>query len=361
MATNLSPLRLVWSKWWISARQALGRLFHRCPHEPRFISAEYCGDIAILRIETEFLFDEETVRHIFDEVTAAIGQRPRIILEMGKIKLVSSTAFSRLITIQRKSRERGGRVILCSIIPNVLEEFRTHALDKVFQIVSTLDEAKAALSWSLTIRCPIAGCEGDGLSNDPSIADRGGEFCCRSCGCSFRVAPFQLDRAGEARVAVSRFEIPTYEHEQIRAELGGIVHLDIIGRLDLFAAEALVDAWRSLPQSRRALLDLHAATELSQPGLRTLGEYLKADVSADRVVVLVDPDRSARTRAGLLDLRVTTIQDEAMAIHRSSPGSDEPPPPLLVSARTVGRAAEQSQSRDAVTPGGERGPSPSIP
>jgi hypothetical protein len=116
-----------------------------------------------------------------------------------------------------------------------------------------------------------------------------------------------------------------------------------------------------LPQPRRALLNLHAATELSEPGLRMLGEHLSADASADQVVLLVDLDRSVRTRAGFLDIRVTTTQDEAMEVLRSSPGSDEPPPPLLVSARTVGRTAEQSQSRDAVTPDGEHGPSPSIP
>jgi hypothetical protein len=233
-------------------------------------------------------------------------------------------------------------------------------LDKVVQITTTLDEAKAALSWSLTIRCPIAGCEGYGLSNDPSIPDRGGEFCCRSCGCRFRVPRFQLSRAGEARVAVSWLEIPTYEHEKIRAGLGCIVHLDVVGRLDLFSAEALVDAWRSLPQPRRALLNLHAATDLSEPGLRMLGEHLSANASADQVVVLVDLDQSVRTHASLLDIRVTTTQDEAMEVLCSSPGSDEPPPSLLVSARTVGRTAKQSQSRDAVAPTGEHGPSPSI-
>src|SRR5262249_46668416 len=98
-----------------------------------------------------------------------------------------------------------------------------------------------------------------------------------------------------------------------------------------------------LPQPRRALLKLHAATGLSEPGLRMLGEHLSANASADQVVVLVDLDRSVRTRAGLSDIRVTTTQDEAMEVLRSSPGLEEPRALLLVSARTVGRTAESGR------------------
>jgi anti-anti-sigma regulatory factor len=228
-----------------------------------------------------------------------------------------------------------GRLILCRLNPLIRQLYQYQRLDRVFQIVSSVEEALAALNWSLAIDCPVAVCEGDALSHDPSIADRGGELCCRSCGCRFQVVPFQLSRGGEARVAVRRFEIPTYEQEQIRAELDVIVPLHVVGRLDLFAAEALVDAWRSLPGSSRVLLDLRAATELSKKGLRLLEKHFRDNASGDRFVALVDPDRSDRTRAALSGIRVTTAHDEAMSILGGSSDSDEKPVPLLVSARTV--------------------------
>jgi anti-anti-sigma factor len=306
------------------------------------ISAEHRGEIAILRIGTQLLVDGDIVTRFYDEVIEAIGECSHVVFDMAQLRHLSSNLLSKFILILRKSQKRGGRVVFCHASPAVREHFRTSNLDRLFQFASTLEEALASLSWTLGIRCPIADCAGDGLCHEASITDRGGELCCRSCGCKFRVAPFRLSPGGEARVAVSRFEIPTYEQEWIRAELGAIVHLDILGRLDLFAAEALVDAWRSLPGPRRALLDLRAATELSEPGLRLFEEHVRVDTSIDRVVVLVDPDRSDRTRAVFSDVRITTTQDEAMSVLRGSPESEETPAPLFVSARTVERSAEQS-------------------
>jgi hypothetical protein len=134
---------------------------------------------------------------------------------------------------------------------------------------------------------------------------------------------------------VSRFEILTYEHEYIRAEPGEIVRLDIVGRLDVFAAEALVDALQSLPDTCGALLDLRTATDSSEAGFRLLEEHLHSTMSCDRVVVVLDSDRcwGSRLHSGI---RLTTKQDEALSILRSSLESGGATVPLLVSARTVG-------------------------
>ena len=214
--------------------------------EPTLFSTAYVGEVAILRIETTMLFDERTVRRLFDEVSQAIGPHSQIVFDLAQVRHLSSAALSKLILMNKKSRDRGHQIVLCNLTPKVSDAFRTSNLDRLFKIASSPEEAVAALSWSLEMGCPIAGCEGSSLSHEPFIADRGGELCCRSCGCRFWVAPFQLTPNGEAQVLVSRFAIPTYEQEQIRVELGVIVNLHIVGRLDLFASEALVDAWQLL-------------------------------------------------------------------------------------------------------------------
>jgi anti-sigma B factor antagonist len=326
-------------------------------NEHILFSTEFFGEIVTVRIAIERLIDDRTVIRLFDEVIEAVGQRSHIVFDLAQVYHVSSVTFSRLIQIHRRSKNRGGEVVLCQLKPGVHEAFRTSNLDRLFKIAATLEEALAALRWSLAIDCPIAGCEGDALTHDPSISDRGEELRCRSCGCRFRVAPFQLSSGGEGRVEVMRFEIPTYEQEQIRAELGVIAHLQIVGRLDLFTSEALVDAWRSLPTPRHALLDLRAATELSEPGLRLLEVNVRADTSIDRIVVLVDPDRSDRTRAVLPNVRVTIAHEEAMSVLRDSPGTDLSPALLLVSARILEKKSEQSHSRQAGTPTEGHGPS----
>jgi anti-anti-sigma factor len=325
-------------------------------NKPPLMSVKYVGEIAILRIQTEKLFDSDRVVPFFEEVSAAIGQRSRIILDIGQVMLMSSVALKELILIRTRYGKSGCRIILCCANPPVRDLFRVSQLDLLFEFAATVEEALAALRWSLAVECPIAGCEGDARTCDPSIADRGGDLCCRSCGSRFRVACFQLSPDGEARVAVSRFEIPTYEQEWIRAELGPFVKFDIVGRMDLFATEVLVDALRSLPTSCLGLLDLRAATELSEAGLRLLEEHLRADASCDRIVVLIDADRSGRVRVHS-GLRIAMRQDEARSILPCTPESAESPAPLFVSARTVQSPAEDTRSRDGGTPTG--GPRPS--
>jgi anti-anti-sigma factor len=374
MAANESRLGHLWSKWWIPVRHTFRGLLrpHQTPsrsadravdrHEqgvphcggeaapnadpsdhptgPARIRAEYRGEIAIIRIETDHLHNDGVVKRCFEEVTAALGPRRRLILDTKGVVFWSSTAFSKLILLERKCRDGGGRIILCNLNPVARQAFRISNLDRLLQIVSTPDEALMALGWTLAITCPITGCAGDGLTHDASIAARGGELCCRSCGCRFRVAPFQLSPSGDARVEVSRFETATYEQERILAVLGSIVHLGLVGRLDLFAAEALVDAWRSLPESCQTLLDLRQATDFTEQGLRLLDEHVGTDIPIDRVVVVVDSSRSDRIQAVMSNVRVATTPDEGTSALRDSAQSHEAPAPLLVTARTVERAAK---------------------
>jgi anti-anti-sigma factor len=326
-----------------------------------FSSAEKRGEIAILRMGTDQFILNDTAARFSEEVIRTIGECVQIVIDMAQVQHLSSSGLANLIRFHVRSKNSGGQVVLFNLTSNVSETIRTSRLDLLFTIASSLEDALAALSrWSVAIACPIAGCEGINRSHERSIVHRGGEVVCRSCGCRFWVAPFELARNGQAQVEVSRFAITTYEQEQICAELGFIVHLHIVGRLDLFASEALVDAMRSLPQSCRALLDLRSASELSEPGLHLLEEHVRAVTSMDRVVVLVDTDRFHRVCAILLEVRATMSRDEAMAVLSDSRASDEPLAPLLVSARTVDKTAEKPPSCEAGSRDGEHGPSSRI-
>jgi anti-anti-sigma factor len=329
-------------------------------HERPIVSSQHVGEIVILRLETDGLLRISDTDRFSDEATQAIGARSHIVFDMAQVRWPSSVLWGKLIMFASRSKRRGGEIVLCHLHDAVRQSVETSNLDRLFHIASSLEEAIAALSWCLAIECPVAGCAGEAFFCDPSIADRGADLCCRSCGCQFRVAPFQLPTSGEAPVTVSQFAIPTYEQEQIRAELGAFVFLHIVGRLDLFASEALFDAWRSLPAPRRILLDLRRATEVSDAALRLVKEHLRNEASADRVVALVDPGWSDRIRDALPDTRVTPTHDEAQSVLSDSLKPEETPASLLVSARAVKRTAEQIQSRDAASQAGDPGQSSSV-
>ena len=309
--------------------------------KPDLVSMEYFGDIAILRIEMDILLvDRDTERLYSTTSSTRLARTVRVIIDLTKVHLLSSVGLSRLTRIRRQLSVRGGQLILCNMAPKVSESFRTSNLDRFFSIEASLEKALAALRWSLEVECPIAGCDGTSLSHEPSITVQGGVLRCRSCGCQFWVAAFQFSANGEARAEVLWFVNPTYEQEQIRVNFGVIVVLEVVGRLDLFTSEAMVDAWRSLPQSCRGMLDLRAATELSEPGLCLVAEHVGTHTAHDRIVVLVDQVRFSRTRAIISNIRVTTDHDEAMSTLRGSLVSGESPTPLVVLARKVDTTME---------------------
>ena len=148
--------------------------------------------------------------------------------------------------------------------------------------------------------------------------------------------------AEQGRRVISRFSVPTYEHECIRViravpkhvvgkqernpvkrrtawsrwwrrerepdqtetasvnnvdqgDTGHVQPYDLVqveGRLDLFSGELLVRACRSIPEPRRILVDLESANDITDPGLQSLSELCcSTNRGVDRYVVVVRCDQ----------------------------------------------------------------------
>jgi anti-anti-sigma factor len=66
------------------------------------------------------------------------SQAANVILDFHGVTYLSSAGFRPLLSLQRKVRERGGRLVLCHLDPKVLEVF------SVTRLVSSSGSSRAA-------------------------------------------------------------------------------------------------------------------------------------------------------------------------------------------------------------------------
>ena len=73
-----------------------------------------------------------------------LAERPgcrRFVLNLGAAPCLSSTMLGKLIAFQRKVRQRGGELTLCSLGPDLAARLEVMRLDRLFHIRPTEEEA----------------------------------------------------------------------------------------------------------------------------------------------------------------------------------------------------------------------------
>jgi anti-anti-sigma factor len=221
-------------------------------------------------VDSNLVTEENTVEMgeaLYDLVEACV--QPSLLLNLGNVKYMSSGALKQLIDTKKLCARRKISLCLCSIHPDLYEVFLVTRLSQVFLITQDEEEALELLAGHLEIACPVYGC--DGLARTTvALAKPSGETQCSRCFAVFTVTIGQPDMAGTFEAQVRSVRLQTYEHGHIEVFLDYRCCVEVVGPLDLFAAEQLQRAWLMLPPSRSVPIDLRGASELSQRGLEVL-------------------------------------------------------------------------------------------
>jgi anti-sigma B factor antagonist len=91
----------------------------------------------VIRFNDSQLFDERTVREVAEQIAVSLpsdGSPIRLILDFSEVSLLSSSALSKLILIQRRVDASRGKMRLCELSPILSQVFRTSNLDRLFSI-----------------------------------------------------------------------------------------------------------------------------------------------------------------------------------------------------------------------------------
>jgi anti-sigma B factor antagonist len=125
--------------------------------------------------------------------------------------------------------------------------------------------------------------------DDPSLCFAKGEpseLRCMDCGNKFE-AEVHFVRLGGGVAPVALLRLPTYDGEAIEVHPGLLFVLDVLGRLDLFAFDALEKAWHSVPVPRHLLVDFQHATEVSPRALKRLCDLRAGDREGSQASLIV--------------------------------------------------------------------------
>ncbi len=274
-----------------------------------FLVVEMDGDVAVAELTKRKLLDESTIKLFGEELFALIDEHRQVVLDFQRVEYMASAVNGKLITLDYRIKKAGGRLAICGVRSDIYEVFEITRLNKLFQIFR---DRKDAVGWmqglisGRTVRlatvCPLVDCRAAVCLNHCDmipyrLTRETWNLSCPVCAATMRVSGSWPPKDGTVSAKVSSITLNTYENEQVvllppewSSRLGVI---QVVGRLDLFTAEAVKQAWRSLHAPRWAILDLRRATEVREKGIRHLVEYCGSDVADRRAAVVIAADQRA--------------------------------------------------------------------
>src|SRR5229473_243917 len=110
----------------------------------RRLEVEDIGDVTVVNFTDRKILDEQNIQIIGEQLFSLVDElgRRKLLLNFGNVEYLSSAALAKLITLNKKLQQVGGRLVLCNIDPQIYEVFEITKLNKLFDIQA---EEQAAL------------------------------------------------------------------------------------------------------------------------------------------------------------------------------------------------------------------------
>ena len=117
-----------------------------CPHcrHPVWFVRRARDEAVVLTFLTGLVSGSESLGRL-DEVTAAMGNAPRVVVNLSQMRFISSMFLGMLVALNRRIVAAKAALRLCGLRPGEREVFRATRLDTVFDIRE--DEPSALASF----------------------------------------------------------------------------------------------------------------------------------------------------------------------------------------------------------------------
>ena len=114
------------------------------PARRRRLEVETIGDVTVVNFVDRKILDEQNIQVIGEQLFRLVDEEGwrKILLNFSNVEYLSSAALAKLITLNKKLQQAGGRLVLCNIDPQIYEVFEITKLNKLFNIHT---EEQAAL------------------------------------------------------------------------------------------------------------------------------------------------------------------------------------------------------------------------
>ena len=251
------------------------------------IETREAGDVTILEVWGRITNGEGS--SVFDQTCHDLFRqgRNKLLLDLESVEYVDSSGLLVITAAFTASNNAGGNLKLLKVTKRLNDLLLITKLCTVFEVFD--NEARAVRSFAEKLRYCL--CPACGYAAPPGAFP--GEALetpvCHLCSARYYIG---TEKPGECVVITSsRFFANGGEFCEIEAGPPCIVN--VVGRLDVFASNALTKSWRALPAPRRVLFDLSRAAEITQEGIDALGKLLGQKAAAERVAVAMPGFRDA--------------------------------------------------------------------
>ena len=116
--------------------------------KPIFMTVEQRGPIVVAQISRQNLSEEENIEEMgqeFNRLVEHFGCR-LLAVDMQFVKVVTSSALGKLISLHRNLHRREGRLVICAVRDTVADVLATARLNEYFTMATTVDDAVALLN-----------------------------------------------------------------------------------------------------------------------------------------------------------------------------------------------------------------------
>src|SRR5215467_6171458 len=95
------------------------------PTRRRRLEVEHIGDVTVVNFVDRKILDEQNIQIIGEQLFSLVDEEGsrKLLLNFGNVEYLSSAALGKLITLNKKLQQVGGRLILCDIDPQIYEVF----------------------------------------------------------------------------------------------------------------------------------------------------------------------------------------------------------------------------------------------
>jgi anti-anti-sigma factor len=112
----------------------------------RGLEVEQIGTVTVVKFTRSELLDDETIEAIGAELFSLVdvlGCR-QVVFNLAKVKRVASLMLGKLLTMHKKLKAAGGRLILCGVDPEIYKIFETLRFPQLIRVVKDEQEALQA-------------------------------------------------------------------------------------------------------------------------------------------------------------------------------------------------------------------------
>jgi len=103
----------------------------------QILEHELVGEVNVFRLRMSMLEDGTpliALEHELDKFLDSAHESPMVVINLGSVEYLVTTALAKLVSFRGKISDLGGRLILCGLRPAVKDVMRITRFDELFEI-----------------------------------------------------------------------------------------------------------------------------------------------------------------------------------------------------------------------------------